>query len=246
MRKLLLALALFVALAGATRALAQGDKNDADYAVDADGVLYEIECDKLQHKKIGRVRAGTDAPILCDLAATADGYLYGISTTHLYLIKISKPEESICLGAHGLANPYGMGSGAGGELVVNTRDGKVFTVDKKTAKATEVGDMTGGFVASGDVALAGDRLVSSVKDANGDENLVTLDPKTGKARLVGRFKDQNGADIPNVFGLIWRKDVLYALTSGGDILRVDPFTARCVRLLSTGISWWGATDYQRI
>jgi outer membrane protein assembly factor BamB len=221
------------------------EKRVPDYAVDAQGVLYEIECDKLEWRKCGQVRVGTDAPVLIDLAATLDGYLYGISLDALYLINLEKTNESVKLGAHGLTNPYGMAIGPDGALLASTRGGSVYALDKKNGQATHLGDMGGGFGCSGDLALTKDTVVATVK-SNGGEQLVKLDPKTGRAKLIGAIKDQDGREIADIYGLIWRKDILYGLSANGWIVRIDPFTGRCVRLVQSGVAWYGATDYERL
>ena len=260
MKKLVAAAALTAAAMSVSLARA-GDTQDLhDYAVDRAGCLYDIDIEALTWKRVGQVRVqleggGHEAPTLCDLAASADGYLYGISESALYLIRIEKPEDSKKIGDHHLDNTYGMGMGPKGELVVNTLGGEVYTLDPKTAKGKLVGPMKGGFVASGDLAMvhtrttpngkAEDVIVSSVKK-NGVEHIVTIDLATGAATDRGECVDERGDPVLSVFGIIVRKEIVYGLTNGGDIIRIDPFTAKCKILKRTGISWWGATDYQRL
>jgi hypothetical protein len=105
--------------------------------------------------------------------------------------------------------------------------------------------MKGGFGSSGDMVLAKDRVLSSVKGPRG-EHLVDLDLQTGEARDVGPLTDEKGVNVSDVYGLIFKKDVLYGLTVSGWIVKIDPATARCTRLLSTGVAWYGATDYERL
>ncbi len=237
------------------------DKQDLhDYAVDHTDYLYDIDIEALTWRRVGQVRVpleggGFEQPTLCDLGASADGFLYGISADALYLIRIEKPEESKKIGEHNLDNTYGMGMGPKGELVINTLGGDVYTIDPKTAKGKLVGPMKGGFVASGDLAMVHTRtapnrapedvIVSSVKKG-GTEHMVTIDLATGNATDRGACVDEDGRRITSIFGIIVRKEIVYGLTNSGDILRIDPFTAKCKVLKRTGISWWGATDYQRL
>lgn len=238
------------------------DKQDLhDYAVDRAGYLYDIDIEALTWKRVGQIQVqlpggGHDAPVFCDLGASADGYLYGITASSLYLIRIEKPEESKKIGDHHLDNTYGMGMGPKGELVINTLGGDVYTIDPKTAKGKLVGPMKGGFVASGDLAMVHTRtkagaqpedvIVSSVKDESGIEHMVTIDLATGNATDRGEAVFENGTRVGSIFGIICRKEIVYGLTNGGDIILIDPFTAKCKLLKRTGISWWGATDYQRL
>jgi hypothetical protein len=260
MKKLLSAAALTAVALSLSFARADDKQDLHDYAVDRAGYLYDIDIEALTWKRVGQVRVqleggGYEAPTLCDLGASADGYLYGISASSLYLIRIEKPEDSKKIGDHHLDNTYGMGMGPKGELVINTLGGDVFTIDPKTAKGKLVGPMKGGFVASGDLAMvhtrtapnaqAEDVIVSSVKK-NGTEHIVTIDLATGKATDRGECVDENGNEINSIFGIIVRKEIVYGLTNDGDLLRIDPFTAKCKVLKRTGISWWGATDYQRL
>lgn len=237
--------------AGQTAERPPAEDREEDFAVDVDGNLYGIDCLAIRYRRIGRVEVPAsdgrpkETPTLCDLASTADGYLYGISDTSLYLINLEDPTRSVRVGDHGLGGPWGM-SAAGGSLVVNTRGGQVYLLDRKSGEPTLLGPMGGGWAASGDIAFVGDRIVSSVKDPGGQEHLVELDPRTGKATPVGPLRDGQGRAIPNVFGLIDRQGQLFGVTSSGDILRIDPRTARCQVLLRTGIPWWGASSYTRI
>ncbi|MGE0711993.1 MAG: hypothetical protein AB7N76_20430 [Planctomycetota bacterium] len=244
----------FILLLGLLAPLAShaGDEGaERDFAVDVDDGLYRVDCKRLKFTRVGRVEVPAkdggepERPELCDLAATPDGYLYGITREALYRIDPRRPERSERVGAHGLTNPYGMGA-VGEALWANTSGGGVYRLDRRSARATKVGDMGGEWGASGDVAWAGERVVSSVKDAERREHLVVLDPKTGAARLVGRFRTPDGEAVQDVFGLIDRDGVLYALTSHGDVLGVDPATARCTLLRRTKIRWWGATSYVRL
>ena len=229
---------------------ARGDERVPDYAVDVEGVLYAVDCEKLVFTRMARIEArladgSVDRPVISDLASTPDGYLYAISDRSLYLVNLSDPSRSQRLGEHGLTGPWGMGA-VGSVLVVNTSGGEVHLVDRRTAQTTRVGAMGAPWVASGDVAMAGERLVSSVKDGARREHLVTIDPETGAAREAAPFRDPRGQAVGNVFGLIERGGVLYGLTSGGDVLEIDPATARVKVLRRTGIRWWGATSYMRI
>ncbi len=231
----------------AAPASTSGGEPHLDYAVDVDGALYEIDLAALTTRRLGHVRAGDRAPVLGDLVATPDGYLFGISTTSVFRINLSDPADSIYVGEHGLVNPYGVGLGPDGQAYAATRDGRLFVLDPTTARTREVGALGGGFVTSGDLALAGDVFYASVKDAARVEHLVVVDPRTGAARHVAPFRDAaTGAAVSDVYGLVCRDGTLFGLTAAGEILRVDPTTARCTVVARTGISWWGATEYLRL
>lgn len=237
------ALVLLLALAGAP--VLAGD-DDPCFAVDAQGDLYRVRCERTLVEPMGRVEVQGQKPVLVDLAATPDGYLYGLADDgRLYMIDQEDPRRSVLVGESGLGSPYGMVA-VGERLLVNTRAGEVCWLDRRTGKATRVGPMGGGWAASGDIALLGDKVYASVKDAARREHLVTLDPATGAVRLVGALTDQAGQPVQDVFGLVVEKGVLYGLTQGGDLVRVDPQSGRCTVLLRTGKRFYGATDALRL
>lgn len=226
-------------------------KKDFDYAVDLQGNLYKIDCAKATFTKMAQVRippktgAGpAETPTLCDLAATPDGYLYGISDTSLYLINQQDPTKSKNLGNHGLTGPWGM-TAVGTDLMINTSGGQVYLVDRKTAKAKHVGAMGGSLGASGDMAYVGETIFSSVKDSAGKETLVRIDPKTGKATRVGVLRDPMGGSVQDVYGLIDQKGLLYGVCADGRIVRIETSNARCVVIKRTSTTWWGATSFTR-
>mgnify|MGYP000060360189 CR=1 FL=1 len=243
MRRRLLVLAAL--LVGAT--LSSGGEPHLDYAVDVDGALYAVDLENLTTRRLGHIRAGDDAPVLGDLVATPDGFLYGISTTSIYRIDLVDTTLSTKVGDHGLVNPYGVGLGNDGQVYAMTSDGRLFVIDPATARSHEVGALGGGFVASGDLAVMNDVVYASVKDPARREHLVTVDPATGAACTIALFTDVvTNAPISNVFGLVCSKGILYGLTSTGAIMRVNPTNGRCTILTNTGISWWGATEYLRL
>lgn len=233
----LLALVVAPALAG---------DDEPCFAVDMTGKLYRLRCAEAQLEPLSTVEVQGQNPVLVDLAATPDGYLYGISDQgELCLIDQEDASRSVKIGSTGLASPYGMVA-LGERLIVNTRAGDVYEVDRRSGQATRLGSMGGGWQASGDIAVLGETVYASVKDGNRREHLVTLDPRTGAARLVGAFVDQDGAPVADVFGLIVEGGQLYGVTQGGDLLRIDPRTGRCTLLLRTGKRFYGATDALRI
>jgi hypothetical protein len=234
---LLLALALPPAFAG---------DDERCFAVDQGGNLFRLRCAEATVEPLGRVEVQGANPVLVDLAATPDGYLYGIADDgSLCLLDQEDPRRSVVVGNTGLSSPYGMVA-LGDRLIVNTRAGEVWTVDRRTGQATRLGAMGGGWSASGDIAVLGERVYSSVKDAARREHLVELDPATGAARRIGAFVDQDGKQLHDMFGLVVEQGVLYGVTRGGDLVRIDPATGRCVVLLRTGKQFYGATDALRI
>ena len=220
------------------------DRDEHDYAVDDRGQLYRLRCDKAEVEAVGLIQVDGVTPTLWDIAATPDGFVYGISSDDLYLINVTEPGKSRRIGRHGVRGCYGL-TAVGTVLLANTKDNRVLLIDRRTAQVTPLGVMGGDYSASGDIALVGDRLFSSVKDAAGRETLVELDPQTGAATAVAPLVDGARRGITNMYGLIYRKNVLYGLTHDGDLVRIDEATGQCQVLKRTGVTFYGATDCVR-
>lgn len=211
------------------------------YTNTLDGSLYLIDPRTSKSSRLGTIQHAGQTLVLTDLGTTPRGRVYGIHEAALYEVNLKDPSKSRLVGAHDLSGPYGFCIGPDGVGYANTNDGGFYTIDLGTAKATKVGDMGGGFIASGDLVFAGERLYSAVKDAAGVETLITIDPKTGKATRIGAFTDPDGKNVRNVFGLI-SDEGLYGLTAGGLIVVIDPKTAATQVPDITTTKFWGATD----
>ena len=253
-RTALLTLALLLApsLATAQSVEAQGSRDEFDYAVDSTGVLYRINLDSGEYAKVGQIGVTTESgrkltPAITDLAATPDGHLYAISFDGLYLVNISDPGQSRRIGALGISGANAMTLAPDGRILVTTLAGQVHAVDLETGRATLIGPMGGGLASSGDSELVGDYFYATTKDAKDTERLARVDHKTGHAEDLGELRDVDGRPVRDVWGLINRKGRLYGLTASGDIVRIDVTNpGRCVRVLRTRVTWWGATAYVRM
>jgi hypothetical protein len=134
-----------------------------------------------------------------------------------------------------------------GQIMITTLEGQVHTVNTETGRATRLGALGRGLASSGDSELVGDEIYTTTKDPHDVERLARIDPKTGEATDVGALRDLDGRPVRDVWGLINRKGRLYGLTSSGDIVRIDPKNPdKCVRVLRTRVTWWGATAYIRL
>ena len=88
---------------------------------------------------------------------------------------------------------------------------------------------------SGDlVGLPDGYLYWTVLGGTNDE-LVRVDPVTGAAFWVGAVAGSR------LFGLGYDDGTLYAFSSDGSILSIDPTTAATTVVSSDTTSWWGAT-----
>lgn len=235
-RVIVVALALLAAVPVA--ALADG------YTIDVDGTLYTIDCKARKATKLGVVR-GDDAAsaiTLTDLGTTPRNALYGVSGNALWAIDLEAPSRSQWVGEHGLRHPYGFCISPEGIAYANTAKGEFCRIDLETGHATIIGPMGGGFGASGDLIFIGGKLLSSVKDDNDVETLVTIDAKTGGAMRIGPIVDPLGNGIANVFGLIEDGGTLYGLTASGLVVTIDTETGNAGVADSMTIRFWGASN----
>lgn len=254
-RAITLTLALLLCPALATAQTGEDgatSRDEYDYAVDSTGVLYRINLDSGEYAQAGRIGVTTESgrkltPAITDLAATPDGYLYAISFDGLYLVNISDPGQSRRIGALGISGANAMTLAPDGRIMVTTLSGQVHAVNTETGRATLVGEMGQGLSSSGDSELVGEHFYATTKDGKDSERLARVDHKTGRATDMGELRDVDGRPVRDVWGLINRKGRLYGLTASGDIVRIDPANpGRCVRVLRTRVTWWGATAYIRV
>jgi hypothetical protein len=191
--------------------------------------LYDVEV------PTGRLTplAVTDVT-LSDLALAPDGRFFGASFgTLVEIVPSTGATREIgvvdtFLNALDFA-PDGQLYGAGGELV--------YVLDPVAGTARNVAGLPGGLRSAGDLAFIGERMyVAAVAtvDSTTPCVLVEVTRATGATRIVGSMGQ------PCVWGLAAFGDTLYGFTCRGDVLRVDPATARSVRIGRTDVEFAGA------
>ncbi len=73
---------------------------------------------------------------------------------------------------------------------------------------------------------------------SGDElgdDLVVVDPDSGVTSMRG------SVGVTDLFGVGYAEGSLYAFSSGGEVVEVDPSDATALSVLSLPGTWWGAT-----
>jgi len=207
--------------------------------------LYRVDPDSLAITKIGDfgwpASVGTDQ--MTDIAIDKNGQMIGVSFSRVYRVD---PTNAACvllsssLGGtfNGLSFvPAAMLGMTGDDVLVGTEnnDGKVFKIDPMTGATTQVGNMGGSFVSSGDlVAVEGFGTVQTVTGSSSDV-LATLAPQTFAANAVG-----GGTGFGMIWGVAFWKNKIYGFTETGDFILIDPTTGTGTRVTSTGQAWWGA------
>ena len=214
------------------------------YAHTAD-TLYQVDPDTLAITMVGAfgwpASVGTDQ--MTDIAIDKTGQMTGVSFTRVYRIDPSTAQTTLLSpnlagSFNGLSFVPAASVGAtGDDVLVGTRntDGKVFRVDPMTGATTQVGDMGGGYVSSGDmVAIDGFGTVQTVPGANGDQ-LVRLASGTFAATPIG-----NGTGYTDIWGVAYWKGKVYGFTDTGQFVLIDPMSGGATLVSTNAVAWWGA------
>lgn len=214
------------------------------YAHTAD-TLYQVDPDTLAITMIGAfgwpASVGTDQ--MTDIAIDKNGQMLGVSFTRVYRIDPATAQTTLLSSNlagsfNGLSFVPAASIGATGDDVLvgtDNADGKVVRIDPMTGAATQVGDMGGGYVSSGDlVAIDGFGTVQTVPGANGDQ-LVRLASGTFAATPIG-----NGTGYSDIWGVAYWKGKVYGFTDTGQFVLIDPMSGGATLVSTNAVAWWGA------
>jgi hypothetical protein len=199
--------------------------------------LFAIDPDTLALSPVGSFFP--NAPDINDLAVTPGGEIYGISINDLYLVDATTAEISHVTSVQGTAN-VALTFEVGGTLLASDKLGALRRIDPKTGQVTEIGSYGTDLGESGDLVAIKDGTLFGVNDvgpngsAKSNNDLLTIDPSTGAATVVGPI----GFD--RVWGLAYWKGVVYGLTRDGELLSIDPATGAGTLVSSFSYEFWGA------
>ena len=136
-------------------------------ASDSGGNLYFVEADTGTASSLGQIKVGaTDpgpaGPVMTDVAFdTSSGLVYGISFSHLYILNLSDPQKSRCVGAMGAGSLNGLVVAPDGRLFAAGGSGDFYEIDPVTARTKRIGSFGGGLAPLSAVDL-GVRTAQSV------------------------------------------------------------------------------------
>ena len=223
----------------------------AIYAHDAN-TLYRVDPDTYAATKVGMFDFTGFAEEMTDLGIDQNGNLVGASftpqfptgnLTTIYMVDATtahcaKLTTSGSRTFNGLSFiPAAALGGTGADVLVGTEvsDGLVWKIDQTTGALTQVGNMGGSFVSSGDiVSVEGFGTVQTVKGATHDV-LVRLAPGTFTATPIGT---NTGFDM--IWGIGFWKGKVFGFTNAGQIITIDPNTGAGTQVASNGPAWYGA------
>jgi hypothetical protein len=212
--------------------------------------LYRVDPDSLAISEIGEFAWPINAPQIpdqmTDLAIDSNGKMVGVSFTSVYevdpttaITTLLSADLTESFNALSFVPASAIG-GSGADVLVGARnsDGAVFRIDPSTGVSSQIGNMGGAFVSSGDlVAVDGFGTMQTVPgtgSSSGDQ-LVRLAANTFAATPIG-----TGTGFSNIWGLAFWKGKIYGFTNTGDFVLIDATTGSASLVVNNGVEWWGA------
>jgi hypothetical protein len=210
------------------------------------GTLYRLDPRSYRVTRIGDFdfpEGSTEA--MTDLAVTAEGELWGVSFTTLY--RIDRETARVTTVAP-LGGGFGYNAltfiprgilGSREVLVAATSAGEYFQIDTATGAPSRLGSYGALVGSSGDlVSVQGDGPTAgtfATVNAGGREQLARIDPRTGRATLVGP------TGTSGTYGLGYWRARLYGFNTAGQVLAIDLATGAATPVaLERGAVWYGA------
>ena len=221
-----------------------GTGSDAVYVyAHTASTLYRVDPDSLAISEVGDFGwpAGDDQ--MTDIAIDKAGHMIGISFDKVYKVDSTTAQATLLSSSlDGMFNGLSyvpaslVNGGSGDDVLVGTRsdDGAVFEIDPMTGATSQIGNMGGQFMSSGDlVAVDGFGIVQTVPGNSGD-GLVTLATGSFAATMVGNTQ------YDEIWGVAFWKNKIFGFTKGGAFVTIDPHTGAATLVSNNGQAWWGA------
>ncbi len=189
--------------------------------------LYRIDPSTFAVTTVGTFNHGDQ---MTDVAVTPAGELYGVSFTSLYHVNKTTGAATF------VADLSGGGNNAltflpSGNLLAADSNGDVKLVNPTNGTVTAVGNFGGGLGSSGDLVATGGGVMYGTTPG---DKLVRVSTANGVATIVGPIGKSE------VWGLAYANAHVIGLTTGGQLLNIDPQSGMSTVLASTGIAFWGA------
>lgn len=174
---------------------------------------------------------------ITDLAVTPDGTIYGISNTKLY--RVDPSGQAIFVADVAGVSNVALTFLPDGTLLASDASGGVRSIDPATGAVIEIGAFGGGYATAGDLVAVADGTMYAISDqglpdAFTNNILLTVDPSTGVASPVGQI------GYGRTFGAAYTNGHVYAFTSIGEIIEIDPMTGAGTPVRTHALEFWGA------
>ncbi|MBT8494597.1 MAG: hypothetical protein KJO07_16195 [Deltaproteobacteria bacterium] len=176
---------------------------------------------------------------ITDLAITPDGRIFGISGESLYEVNPNNALATFVAEVPGELN-VGLTFLPNGQLLATDKLGGVREIAPDTGVITEIGEFGKGWGTAGDLVAVADGTMYAIgedQDAGPTDSnlLLTVNTSTGEAELVGEL------GYGETYGTAYANGKVYAFTSVGDVIEVDPNTGAGTLVRShPDVSFWGA------
>lgn len=195
--------------------------------------LFKVDPDTLKVSTVGTFHP--NAPHMTDLAVTPDGKLYVVSSSNLYQVDPNDASITWVTKVPGTTN-VALTFDVDGTLLASDKEGNFRRVDPKTGASTPIGSYGAGLGSSGDLVALKDGKLYEINDvgAKGNNTLITVDPKSGKATTVGP------TGFRMVWGLSFWGGTLYGFTRLGEFISIDPKTGYGSLIHTFSCEFWGA------
>lgn len=173
---------------------------------------------------------------MVDIAIDNNGVLYGISNKKLWIID---PTSAYCIFIADLdaelTSPDGLTVLPDGRLIA--ADNQLVEIDPQTAQIVDViVPQSAEYDTSGDVIALPDGMLYWTVRTGGDDKLLRVDPDSGDVTDLGSI------GVKGAFGLAYAQDTLFAFTTDGDVLVINPENGDVEDDWAVPGKWWGATS----
>jgi len=205
----------------------------------ADHDLYQVDPSTLAQTHLcsfNGALTNSTADVVTDIAVQNAGTLYAITETRLLTVD---PHTCAATQVASLSQAgtrwVGLTFTAGGQLLAADGSGNVVTIDPTTGAVTSAGSFGTNLVCSGDIVAINDSngtiyATASNAQGTGNDQLVTLDPTTHAATVIG------SVGFSKVYGLGYWGGTLYGFTHTGLTLQINPSTGQGTQIGSTSPS----------
>jgi hypothetical protein len=205
--------------------------------------LYRVDPDSLAISEVGDFGWPNGDDQMTDIAIDKNGQMVGISFGSVY--KVDSGNAKATLMSSSLQGDFNglsyvpaslVNGGSGDDVLVGTRndDGAVFEIDPNTGATTQIGNMGGGFMSSGDIVAVDGLGILQTVPGNGGDMLTTLASGSFSATVVG------STQYDQIWGLAFWKNKVFGFTNGGAFVTIDPHTGATTMVSNNGEAWWGA------
>jgi hypothetical protein len=170
---------------------------------------------------------------LDDIALDPHGTLYGVGSA-LYTVD-TKTGAPTVVAMLSLGVPLNALDFAADGTLYGAGGSDVYTIDLKTGKLEQVATYPVPYTSSGDLAIIGNQLLATVTGSPGTDTLLSIDLTTFETTVIG----QTG--FIQIYGLAAYGTQLFGYTSAGQVLQIDPTTAKSTVLAKTSTTFYGAS-----